>query len=140
MQFAQPEYMDTFFQYIFGFFDTVFSTPLQPWIPWGPGDWYFVITTSLFLVMILFLVRRRGGSGSVADGVRRIIASTGDVSAGMSGAKKVDFISKDPSDALVFLKIEENAIEQALTAADFYAEKGEISESIKLKLAALYQH
>ncbi|MHA2300022.1 MAG: hypothetical protein ACXACD_03620, partial [Candidatus Thorarchaeota archaeon] len=80
------------------------------------------------------------GSGSVADGVRRIIASTGDVSAGMSGAKKVDFISKDPSDALVFLKIEENAIEQALTAADFYAEKGEISESIKLKLAALYQH
>ncbi|MHA2142732.1 MAG: hypothetical protein ACXADC_13870 [Candidatus Thorarchaeota archaeon] len=141
MQFAQPEYMDTFFQYIFGFFDRLFSTPLQPWIPWGPGDWYFVITTSFFVVMILFLVRRlRGGSGSVADGVRRVIASTGDVSAGMSGAKKVDFISKDPSDALVFLKIEENAIQQALTAADFYAEKGEISESIKLKLAALYQH
>ncbi|MHA1936681.1 MAG: hypothetical protein ACW97O_00570 [Candidatus Thorarchaeota archaeon] len=142
MQFAQPEYMDTFFQYIFGFFDQLFATPLQPWIPWGPGDWYFTITTAFFVVMLLFLVRRlrAGGSGSVADGVRRIIASTGDVSAGMSGAKKVDFISKDPSDALVFLKIEENAIEQALTAADFYAEKGEISESIKLKLAALYQH
>jgi hypothetical protein len=134
--------MDTFFQYIFGFFDQLFATPLQPWIPWGPGDWYFTITTAFFVVMLLFLVRRlrAGGSGSVADGVRRIIASTGDVSAGMSGAKKVDFISKDPSDALVFLKIEENAIEQALTAADFYAEKGEISESIKLKLAALYQH
>ncbi|MGD9381550.1 MAG: hypothetical protein PVI03_03825, partial [Candidatus Thorarchaeota archaeon] len=142
MQFAQPEYMDTFFQYIFGFFDQLFATPLQPWIPWGPGDWYFTITTTFFVVMILFLVRRlrKGGSGSIADGVRRIIASTGDVSAGMSGAKKVDFISKDPSDALVFLKIEENAIEQALTAADFYAEKGEISETIKLKLAALYQH
>ncbi len=92
--------------------------------------------------MILFLARRlrKGGSGSIADGVRRIIASTGDVSAGMSGAKKVDFISKDPSDALVFLKIEENAIQQALTAADYFAEKGEISETIKLKLAALYQH
>ena len=134
--------MDTFFQYIFGFFDRLFSTPLQPWIPWGPGDWYFTISTTFFVVMILFLVRRlrKGGSGSIADGVRRIIASTGDVSAGMSGAKKVDFISKDPSDALVFLKIEENAIQQALTAADFFAEKGEISETIKLKLAALYQH
>ncbi|MHA3963662.1 MAG: hypothetical protein AM325_008985 [Candidatus Thorarchaeota archaeon SMTZ1-45] len=142
MQFAQPEYMDTFFQYIFGFFDQLFSTPLQQWIPWGPGDWYFTISTTFFVVMILFLVRRlrKSGSGSIADGVRRIIASTGDVSAGMSGAKKVDFISKDPSDALVFLKIEENAIQQALTAADYFAEKGEISESVKLKLAALYQH
>ncbi|MFW9804229.1 MAG: hypothetical protein ACFFFC_16330 [Candidatus Thorarchaeota archaeon] len=142
MQFAQPEYMDTFFQYIFGFFDQLFSTPLQPWIPWGPGDWYFTISTTFFVVMILFLVRRlrKSGSGSIADGVRRIIASTGDVSAGMAGAKKVDFISKDPSDALVFLKIEENAIQQALTAADYFAEKGEISDSIKLKLAALYQH
>jgi hypothetical protein len=134
--------MDTFFQYIFGFFDQLFSTPLQQWIPWGPGDWYFAISTTFFVVMILFLVRRlrKSGSGSIADGVRRIIASTGDVSAGMSGAKKVDFISKDPSDALVFLKIEENAIQQALTAADYFAEKGEISDSVKLKLAALYQH
>jgi hypothetical protein len=134
--------MDTFFQYIFGFFDRLFSTPLQQWIPWGPGDWYFTISTTFFVVVILFLVRRlrKSGSGSIADGVRKIIASTGDVSAGMAGAKKVDFISKDPSDALVFLKIEENAIQQALTAADYFAEKGEISDSIKLKLAALYQH
>jgi hypothetical protein len=134
--------MDTFFQYIFGFFDRLFSTPLQQWIPWGPGDWYFTISTTFFVVVILFLVRRlrKSGSGSIADGVRRVIASTGDVSAGISGAKKVDFISKDPSDALVFLKIEENAIQQALTAADYFAEKGEISDSIKLKLAALYQH
>jgi len=132
--------MDTFFQYIFGFFDQLFSTPLQPWIPWGPGDWYFTISTTFFVVVILFLARRlrKAGSGSIADGVRRIIASTGDVSAGLSGAKKVDL--KDPADALVFLKIEENAIQQALTAADYFAEKGEISESIKLKLAALYQH
>ncbi|MFW9888223.1 MAG: hypothetical protein ACFFER_08580 [Candidatus Thorarchaeota archaeon] len=139
MQFAQPEYMDTFFQYIFGFFDRLFSTPLQQWIPWGPGDWYFTISTTFFVVMILFLVRRlrKSGSGSIADGVRRIIASTGDVSAGLSGVKKVDL--KDPSDALVFLKIEENAIQQALTAADYFAEKGEISDSIKLKLGALYQ-
>jgi hypothetical protein len=132
--------MDTFFQYIFGFFDQLFSTPLQQWIPWGPGDWYFAISTTFFVVVILFLVRRlrKSGTSSIADGVRRIIASTGDVSAGLSGAKKVDL--KDPSDALVFLKIEENAIQQALTAADYFAEKGEISDSIKLKLAALYQH
>ncbi|MFW9845975.1 MAG: hypothetical protein ACFFD6_04455 [Candidatus Thorarchaeota archaeon] len=133
--------MDTFFQYIFGFFDQLFSTPLQPWIPWGPGDWYFTISTTFFVVVILFLVRRlrKGGSGSVADGVRKIIASTGDVTAGMSGAKKLNFL-KDPSDALVYLKIEENALQQALTAAEFYAGKGEIEESIKLKLEAVYQH
>ena len=107
MQFAQPEFMDTFFQYIFGFFDRLFATPLQPWIPWGPGDWYFTITTSVFVLIILYLVRRirKGGGSSIADGVRTVIASTGDVTAGMSGAKKLGFL-RDPADALVFLKIE----------------------------------
>lgn len=132
--------MDTFFQYIFGFFDRLFSTPLQPWIPWGPGDWYFTITTTFFVVVILFLVRkiRRGGIGSMGEGVKRIIASTGDVSTGMSGLKKVKFL-QTPGDAMVFLKIEENAIQQALSAINYYADQGEINESIKLKLEALYQ-
>lgn len=132
--------MDTFFQYIFGFFDRLFSTPLQPWIPWGPGDWYFTITTTFFVVTILYLVRRirKGGRSAVSDGVRSVIASTGDVSAGMSGAKKLNFL-KDPSDALVFLKVEENAVQQAISALDYYGNQGEIEESIKLKLSAVYQ-
>ncbi len=132
--------MDTFFQYIFGFFDRLFSTPLQPWIPWGPGDWYFTITTTFFVVTILYLVRRirKGGRSAVSDGVRSVIASTGDVSAGMSGAKKLNFL-KDPSDALVFLKVEENAVQQAISALDYYGDQGEIEESIKLKLSAVYQ-
>ncbi len=132
--------MDTFFQYIFGFFDRLFSTPLQPWIPWGPGDWYFAITTSMFVLIILYLVRRirKGGGSSIADGVRTVIASTGDVSAGMSGAKKLGFL-RDPADALVFLKIEENAVQQALTALDYYGDQGEINETVKMKLASVYQ-
>ncbi|NHI83279.1 MAG: hypothetical protein EAX81_03125 [Candidatus Thorarchaeota archaeon] len=132
--------MDTFFQYIFGFFDRLFSTPLQPWIPWGPGDWYFTISTIFFVVVILFLVRkvRMGGTGSMSAGVRRIIASTGDVSTGMSGVKKVKFL-QTPGDAMVFLKIEENAIQQALSAINYYADQGEINESVKLKLETLYQ-
>ncbi|MFX1603662.1 MAG: hypothetical protein ACFFCK_09270 [Promethearchaeota archaeon] len=141
MQPAQPEYLDTFFQYIFGFFDQLFSTPLQPWIPWGPGDWYFTITTAMFVLIILYLVRRirKGGGSSIADGVRTVIASTGDVSAGMSGAKKLGFL-RDPADALVFLKIEENAVQQALTALDYYGDQGEINETVKMKLASVYQN
>jgi len=133
--------MDTFFQYIFGFFDQLFSTPLQPWIPWGPGDWYFAITTTVFVLTILYLVRRirKSGGSSIADGVKRVIASTGDVSAGISGAKKLGFL-RDPSDALVFLKIEENAVQQALTALDYYGDQGEIDETVKMKLAAVYQN
>lgn len=140
MQPAQPEFMDTFFQYIFGFFDRLFSTPLQPWIPWGPGDWYFTITTSVFVLIILYLVRRirKGGGSSIADGVRTVIASSGDVSAGMSGAKKLGFL-RDPADALVFLKIEENAVQQALTALDYYGDQGEINDTVKMKLASVYQ-
>ncbi|MHA2378051.1 MAG: hypothetical protein ACXADO_00050 [Candidatus Thorarchaeota archaeon] len=141
MQPPQPDYMDTFFQYIFGFFDQLFSTPLQPWIPWGPGDWYFAITTTVFVLTILYLVRRirKSGGSSIADGVKRVIASTGDVSAGISGAKKLGFL-RDPSDALVFLKIEENAVQQALTALDYYGDQGEIDETVKMKLAAVYQN
>ncbi len=140
MQFAQPEYMDTFFQYIFGFFDRLFSTPLQPWIPWGPGDWYFTITTTFFVVTILFLIRRiRKGGDAMSDGVRKLIASTGDVSGGLAGAKKLKFI-RTPGEAMTFFKIEENAIQQALAAVNFFSDKGEIEESVKLKLEAVYQH
>ncbi|MFX0107576.1 MAG: hypothetical protein ACFE7R_04765 [Candidatus Hodarchaeota archaeon] len=64
--FAQPEYMDTFFQYIFGFFDQLFSTPLQPWIPWGPGDWFFIIYT-LFWIIVVVAIRRRSSGGKMYE-------------------------------------------------------------------------
>ncbi|MFW9967450.1 MAG: hypothetical protein ACFFEA_09885 [Candidatus Thorarchaeota archaeon] len=63
MQFAQPDYMDTFFQYIFGFFDQLFSTPLQPYIQLGPGDWFFIIYT-IFWIAVVAVVRRRGSRRS----------------------------------------------------------------------------
>ncbi len=113
-----------------------------PTIPFGPLAWFFVLTfgpMTLILIGMVIRGRRRGGAGvNVAEGIQKIIASTGDVSAGMSGAKKLKYI-KTPGDALVFLKIEENAIQQALSATDYYAQQGEIDESIKEKITATYQ-
>jgi len=113
-----------------------------PTIPLGPLAWFFVIAFTPMLLIIVGLVirgRRAGGSSAnVAEGVQKIIASTGDVSAGIAGAKKMKFI-KDPGDALVFLKIEENAIQQALSATDYYAQQGEIDESMRDKMAGAYQ-
>ncbi|MHA1740881.1 MAG: hypothetical protein ACTSVD_02190, partial [Candidatus Thorarchaeota archaeon] len=85
-----------------------------------------------------FLVRRGSRGTSIPVGVQRIIASTGDVSAGLAGTKKIKFI-RTPADALVFLKIEENAIQQALAAVDYFAQKGEIDEVMKDKLLATYR-
>jgi len=100
---------------------------------------FFIIYTAIFVGIILFLVHRmQAGSKGLPEGVTRIIASTGDVSAGIVGAKKLKFI-KTPSTALVFLKIEENAIQQALSAADYFAQQGEIDESTKSKIAEAYQ-
>jgi len=72
------------------------------------------------------------------EGIRKIIASTGDVSSGLAGAKKLKFL-KTPAQALVFLKVEENAIQQALSAVDHYNQQGDIDEAIKDKLVTVYQ-
>ncbi|MDF1537338.1 MAG: hypothetical protein P1Q69_00320 [Candidatus Thorarchaeota archaeon] len=113
-----------------------------PTIPFGPLAWFFALTFGPMLLILIGLVirgrRAGGGSANVAEGVQKIIASTGDVSAGMAGSKKMKFI-KDPGDALVFLKIEENAIQQALSATDYYAQQGEIDESMRDKIAGTYQ-
>jgi hypothetical protein len=110
-------------------------------IPFGPIAWMFIIVTApMFLIIVLLFVRGRRGSGGsdVSEGVRKIIASTGDVSGGMAGAKKLKFL-KTPAQALVFLKVEENAIEQALSAIDYYHQQGDIDESVKDKLTGAYQ-
>ncbi|MHA1246027.1 MAG: hypothetical protein ACTSPE_01690 [Candidatus Thorarchaeota archaeon] len=130
--------LDVYFQYVYGFFN-VLSNALQPLgIPFGPGDWFFLVYTLLFIAIIAFLVRRGSRGTSIPVGVQRIIASTGDVSAGLAGTKKIKFI-RTPADALVFLKIEENAIQQALAAVDYFAQKGEIDEVMKDKLLATYR-
>jgi len=103
--------------------------------------WMFIISvTPLFLIIVLLVVRGRRGSGSasVDEGIRKIIASTGDVSTGLAGTKKLKFL-KTPAQALVFLKVEENAIEQALSAVDYYNQQGDIDEAIKDKLVTVYQ-
>ena len=101
-----------------------------------------IITVGVLALIIIFqFIRGRragGGTANVTDGIQKIIASTGDVSSGMAGAKKLKFL-KTPSDALVFLKIEENAIQQALSAIDYYTQQGEISESLKEKFIVSYQ-
>lgn len=101
---------------------------------------FIIAVTPLFLILVLLVVRGRRVSRSVGvdEGIRKILASTGDVSSGISGAKKLKFL-KTPSQALVFLKIEENAVEQALSAIDYFNKQGDIDESIKDKLVTVYQ-
>ncbi|MBD3405627.1 MAG: hypothetical protein GF411_05795, partial [Candidatus Lokiarchaeota archaeon] len=134
----QPYNYDLFFDYIFGFFYYTLYENLYPLIPLGPGDYFLIFTIILFIAAIVVVRRKSGGGSPVPEGVKRIIASTGDVSAGISGTKKVKFI-KSPGQALVFLKIEENAIQQALTAVEYYAQQGDIEDLLKDKLMALYQ-
>jgi len=110
-------------------------------IPFGPEAWFFIITVTPLVLAILVLVRRgRRGSGGagVDEGIKKIIASTGDVSAGMAGVKKLKFL-KTPAEALVFLKVEENAIQQALVAVDYYAKQGDLDESLSSKVAQVYE-
>jgi hypothetical protein len=110
-------------------------------IPFGPEAWMFILTVTPLLVIIILLVvrgRRASGTAGVDEGIRKIIASTGDVSGGMAGAKKLKFL-KTPAQALVFLKVEENALQQALSAIDYYNQQGDIDESIKDKLVTVYQ-
>jgi hypothetical protein len=109
-------------------------------LPFGPLAWFVIISvTPLILIIIGLALRGRHGTSStkVDEGIRKIIASTGDVSAGMAGVKKLKFL-KTPAQALVFLKIEENAIQQALTAVDYYTKQGDIDESLKTKISQVY--
>jgi len=101
----------------------------------------FILSVTPLLVIIVVLVvrgRRRSGGAGVDEAIKKIVASTGDVSAGISGAKKLKFL-KTPAQALVFLKVEENAIQQALSAVDYYHQQGEIDESTKDKIVTVYQ-
>ncbi|MCJ7817383.1 MAG: hypothetical protein MUP60_00900 [Candidatus Thorarchaeota archaeon] len=109
-------------------------------IPFGPEAWMFILAvTPLLLIIILLVVRgRRSGGLDLNEGVKKIIASTGDVSSGMAGVKKLKFL-KTPAEALVFLKVEENAIQQALSAVDYYVQQGEIDEGLKIKFVQAYQ-
>jgi hypothetical protein len=109
-------------------------------LPFGPVAWIFILAvTPLLLIVILLVVRgRRSGGLGVDEGIKKIIASTGDVSSGMAGVKKLKFI-KTPAQALVFLKVEENAIQQALSAVDYYTEQGDIDEDLKTKFVQAYQ-
>ncbi len=111
-------------------------------LPFGPIAWMFIIGITPFFIIIVLLVvrgRRRGSGGSdVSEGIKKIIASTGDVSGGMAGAKKLKFL-KTPAQALVFLKIEENAIQQAFSAIDYYNQQGDIEEAVADKLASVYR-
>jgi hypothetical protein len=136
----QTIYQD-FTSFIFNLFKGLSDALIPMGIPFGPLAWFFIITfTPMFLIIVLLVVRgRRGAAGSdVSEGIKKIIASTGDVSAGMAGAKKLKFL-KTPAQALVFLKVEENAIQQALSAIDYYHQQGDIDESVKDKLAGAYQ-
>jgi len=120
----------------------VISDALQPLgIPFGPLAWFVIIYSIPVWLIIFYLgikLRRGGGGKGSYDSIKAIIASTGDVSAGMAGTKKVSFI-RNPSDALIFLKIEENAVQQALTAVDYYGKQGELDETVKEKMVVLYQ-
>ncbi len=108
-------------------------------IPFGWMAWFYIVTVGpLFIALLVFIRRSRSAGEGLPEGVKAIIASTGDVSTGIAGAKKLKFI-KTPNDALIFLKIEENAIKQALSAIDYFAERGELDESIKDQLVAVYQ-
>ncbi|MFW9958550.1 MAG: hypothetical protein ACFFCT_10815 [Candidatus Odinarchaeota archaeon] len=110
-------------------------------IPFGPEAWFFIITVSPLVLIILALVlrgRRGSRTTGVDEGIKKIIASTGDVSSGIAGVKKLKFL-KTPSQALIFLKVEENAIQQALVAVDYYAQQGDLDESLKAKVAQVYE-
>ncbi len=107
-------------------------------IPFGAYTWSYIFIAVPLLLIIIVQARRRRKGESLPDGVKAIIASTGDVSAGMTGAKKLKFL-KTPNDALIFLKIEENAIQQALSAIDYFVQRDELDESMKDQLIAVYQ-
>ena len=135
----QSEYYTQFTQAIYELFTALSAIFIPLGIPFGPIAWFVIVVTVPMAIVIVFLLyRSKKSAGGLPDGVHRIIASTGDVSSGIAGTKKVRFI-KTPGDALVFLKVEENAIQQALAAVDYYTKEGEIDSSLQDKLVSLYQ-
>lgn len=137
----QSETYSQFTQAIEDLFRGLYNTFYPLGIPFGPIAWFVIVVTVPMAVVIAYLLytyRFKGSAGGLPDGVRRIIASTGDVSSGIAGTKKVRFI-KTPGEALVFLKIEENAIQQALSAVDYYTQEGEIDSILQDKLVSLYR-
>jgi hypothetical protein len=137
----QLQLYQSFLQAIFDLFRPISDFFQTLGIPFGPLAWFVIIAVSpLILIIIGLVVRGRRGAGATKtdEGIRKIIASTGDVSAGMAGVKKLKFL-KTPAQALVFLKIEENAIQQAMTAVDYYAQQGDIDESLKTKMSQVYE-
>jgi len=135
------EIYQTFIQVINDLFRPISDFFLPLGIPFGPLAWFVIIAVSPLILAIIGLVlrgRRRSRTSGVDEGIKKIIASTGDVSAGIAGVKKLKFL-KTPAQALVFLKIEENAIQQALTAVDYYAQQGDIDESLKSKMSQVYE-
>jgi hypothetical protein len=122
---------------LYNFFK-MFQDALYPILPFGAIAYAIMFYTIPFLVIIIILAQRAKGGSALPEGVKRIIASTGDVSAGIAGTKRIPFV-RNPHDALVFLKIEENAVQQALTAVDYYVQQGDIDESLKEKYVSLYQ-
>jgi hypothetical protein len=134
---VQHEWYSDLTTALYNFFK-MFEDMLFPTLPFGAIAYGAIFYTMFWIIIVLVLVRRSKGGGALPEGVKRIIASTGDVSAGIVGTRKIQFV-KNPQDALVFLKIEENAVQQALTAVDYYVQQGEIQESMKEKLVNLYQ-
>ncbi|MHA1935983.1 MAG: hypothetical protein ACW97A_11925 [Candidatus Thorarchaeota archaeon] len=130
-----------FTEFIFNLFTNLSDALIPLGIPFGPLAWFYIVSVVPLFVILLLLVRRgrRGGAGDIPQAIQKIIASTGDVSGGMAGAKKLKFV-KTPADNLVFLKVEENAIEQAISAVGYYAGQGDIDESMKDKLIQFYEH
>ncbi len=131
----------SFIQVITDLFRPISDFFLSLGIPFGPLAWFVIIAVSplIFAIIGLVLRGRRGSrTTGVDEGIKKIIASTGDVSSGMAGVKKLKFL-KTPSQALVFLKVEENAIQQALVAVDYYAQQGDLDESLKTKVAQVYE-
>ncbi|TFG15307.1 hypothetical protein EU537_01400 [Candidatus Thorarchaeota archaeon] len=130
-----------FTRFIFELFQNLTDIFQPLGIPFGPIAWFYIITVApLFVIILVLVVRKRGAAkDDVTQGIQRIIASTGDVSSGISGTKKLGFITS-PSDALVFLKIEENAIKQALSAAEYYSNQGDLDSEIADKIATVYNN
>jgi hypothetical protein len=122
---------------IYNFFK-MFQEALYPTLPFGAIAYAVMFYTIPFLFIIIILARRAKSGSALPEGVKRIIASTGDVSAGIAGTKKIPFV-RNPQDALVFLKIEENAVQQAITAIDYFVQQGEIEEPLKERYVNLYQ-
>jgi hypothetical protein len=133
---------ENFAQSVIDFFKPISDFFISLGIPFGPVAWLLIFTVSPLILIILVLVlrgRRSSRGIGVDEGIKKIIASIGDVSSGMAGVKKLKFL-KNPSEALIFLKVEENAIQQALVAVDYYAQQGDLDEFLKAKIAQVYEN